>query len=145
MLGTFEFHIYVLARHSSADMSELATRLRRDPTHLSTKGLQVVTPSGRWLPWTARDSKCLIEVASDRDGTVAEGLEVAADILTDHQDYVRQVADMGGTVEVFVRWYPNGDTGDVIDAAVLQKFGALGVKLGFNVYGVPPAVPSRRL
>ena len=46
---------------------------------------------------------------------------------------------MGGTVEVFVRWYPNGDTGDVIDAGVLRKFGALGVKLGFNVYVVPPA------
>ena len=99
MLGTFEFHIYLLARHSSADMSELATRLRRDPVHVSMQGHQVVMPSGRRLPRTARDSRCLIEVASDRDGTVAEGLEAATDILTDHQDYVRQVMTWEGRLK----------------------------------------------
>jgi hypothetical protein len=99
VLGAFEFHVYVLARHSSADMSELATRLRRDAAQLSTQGHQVVTPSGLRLPRTARDSGCLIEIASDRDGTVAEGLEAAADILTDHQDYIRQVNEMEGRLK----------------------------------------------
>lgn len=60
-------------------------------------------------------------------------------MLEPHRAFIEEVRRTGGSVEVFARWYPNGDTGESLSADVLAKLGSLGVSLGFNVYGVDPS------
>jgi hypothetical protein len=139
MLGDFDFSICVIARHSDADMSDLAMRLGRPPVHTSRKGEQIVTPKGRRLTGTYPDSRCLVELASNQDGTLAECVERAAELLEPHRDFFQQVRGIGGSVELFAKWYPNGDTGESFPPELLAKLGSMGLSLGFNVYGVDPS------
>lgn len=137
MLGDFDFHVYVLARHPEADVSELAVRLGQTPKHVSRSGMPIVTPTGVRPGGTYFESRCLVEVASNADGTMAECVFRVASLLEPHREFIDQITK-GGGVEVFVRWYPNGDTGESFPPDVLTKLGSLGVTFGFNVYGIHP-------
>lgn len=137
-MGDFDFQVCVLARHPQADVSELSARLGRVPAHASKRGAVIVTPKGTRPGGIYADSRCLVEFASNEDGTLAECLGAAADALEPHREFIAQLIRNGGEVQVFARWYPNGDTGETLPPYLLRKLGSLGVQLGFNVFGVPP-------
>jgi len=138
LLGDFGFQVCVLAQHADADVSELATLLGRTPTHASRSGMPVTTPAGARPGGLYPDSRCLVEMASNEDGTLVECLGMTVSALEPLRDYIQQLKNSGGEVVVFARWYPNGDTGEALPAELLTRLGALGVELGFNVYGVRP-------
>ena len=129
----------MLARHSHADVSKLAHRLGLQALHLSRKGQAALGRGGRRLPYPASDSRCLVEVATQEHGTLAQGVTTAVTLLEPHRDFIRELSDAGGEVQVFARWYPTGDTGETFPSALLMRLASLGVTFGFNVYGVPPA------
>jgi hypothetical protein len=138
MLGTFEFSVNVLAAHAAADLSGFALAFGGTPRHCSNAGEPIVTPTGARLAGTYATSRCLIELGSQEGGTLSECFERAADLIERQHEAVSRVLNMGGSVELFARWYPDGDTGEVLPPTLLARLGSLGVSLGFNVYGVQP-------
>lgn len=68
MMGDFDFQVCVLARHPEADVSELAVRLGKDPKHVSKRGTPIMTPKGTNPGGTYAESRCLIEMASNKNG-----------------------------------------------------------------------------
>ena len=138
MPSAFEFSVNVLATHSAADLSGFAAAFGRTPRHLGKAGEPIVSPVGNKPGGTYATSRCLIEFSSQEDGTLRECFEQATDSLECQQEAVSHVLKMGGSVELFARWYPNGDTGEVLPPDLLARLGSLGVSLKFNVYGVPP-------
>lgn len=78
-------------------------------------------------------------MASDEDGSLAECVALVVDALEQQREFIEQLKGRGGDVEVFARWYPDGDTGESFPAGLLARLGSLGVRLGFNVYGHSPA------
>lgn len=143
MLGTFTFSVNALAVHATADVSSFASDLGITPDHSRTAGEPIVAPRGHKPGGTYFDSRCLVTLGSHEDGTMRECFEQAAELLERHPEAVRRVIDIGGSVELFARWYPNGDTGEVLPPILLSRLGALGVSVGFNVYGVQQ-MPSER-
>lgn len=71
-----------------------------------------------------------------------ECFERAADLFESYPQAARRVIEIGGSVELIARWYPNGDNGEVLPSALLSRLGALGVSVGLNVYGVQPETPE---
>lgn len=143
MLGLFDFTVYVVALHNTADLTDFAAAFGRTPRHNSKAGEPIVTPSGHRLSGTHVTSRCLIELGSQENGTLEECLTHAVELLERQRDAVGLVLEQGGSIELFARWYPSGDTGEVLPPALLVRLGSLGVSLGFNVYGVPPAPASQ--
>jgi len=138
MLSTFEFSVSVLAIDAAVDLSGFAVAFGRMPSHLSKAGDTIVTPTGHRPGGRYATSRCLIKLGSHEDGTLRECFERATDLLERQREAVNAVLEMGGSVELFARWYPNGDTGEILPSALLARLGCLGVSLGLNVYGVPP-------
>lgn len=143
MLGAFEFSVNILAVHTAADLSDFAAAFGLTPKRLVKAGEPIVTPTGHRPGGTYVSSRCLIELEAQPDWTLRESLERAVDLLERQQAAVGRLLDKGGSVELFARWYPNGDTGEVLPPALLARLGSLGVSLGFNVYGVPP-LPAKK-
>jgi hypothetical protein len=142
MLGSFKFSVSALATHATADLSSFASNLGKTPDHIRIAGEPIVTPNGHAPGGTYFDSRCLVTLGSHQDGTMRECFERAADLFEGHPQAARRVIEIGGSVELFARWYPNGDTGELLPSALLSRIGALGVSVGFNVYGVQPETPE---
>ena len=127
MLGSFPFVISVLAHHPVSDVAEFADLLGLPSAHVRRRG------GGKY-----GSSRCLIELSDNTVGTIADCLRQAIVTLTPHRHYIQRLHASGGYVEVFIRWYPNGDTGESLAPDILRDLAGLGLTLGFNVYGVSP-------
>jgi hypothetical protein len=42
----------------------------------------------------------------------------------------------------YIFWYPNGDTGEVFETALLLKMAELGIDFGLNVYDDRQSAPA---
>lgn len=138
MLGNFDFKVFVMARHPELDVSELSIKLGKPAGHTSVRGMPIVIPAGSRPGGLYPESRCLVELASSKNGTLAECISLAVDMLEPHKTFIDRVRGGGGDIVVFARWYPNGDTGETFPPEMLVKMGSLGVRLGFNVYGHHP-------
>jgi hypothetical protein len=66
----------------------------------------------------------------------------ALDQLAPHRPFFQRIRSQGGTIEFFVGWFFDGDSGDVFDCDLLARMADLKIDLSLNVYG-PESPPSR--
>lgn len=55
-------------------------------------------------------------------------------MLSTHEAHLAEVCRTGGSLNFYVYWYPNGDTGAVFSPELLGKMASLKIALGLNVY-----------
>ena len=66
----------------------------------------------------------------------------ALDQLAPHRPFFHRIRSQGGTVEFFVGWFFDGNSGDVFDCDLLARMADLKIDLSLDVYG-PDAPPSQ--
>ena len=130
----FQYAVSLRVRHPDTEPALIERALGLKATHRWNRGERRVTPNGTWLDGERDDSYCSFNLAQGADGRLVDHVRAAATILLEAKDFLLELTTSGGSSELYVYWYPNGDTGAVFDPALLTELGGLGLALGINVY-----------
>jgi hypothetical protein len=138
MSTAFSYRVSFQIRHPTARAEALSLGLPWEPSNAWTVGEDRVTPAGTRLTGTRRETYCNFPIAEGDDGALAACLSRIVEALSPHADHLAEVCRTGGALSFYVFWYPNGDTGEVFTADLLQKMASLNIALGLNVYDDRP-------
>lgn len=96
--------------------------------------MQRVSPSGKPLG-IADHSYCVFDLEPSKGLSLADALALHANQLLEHKRFLEELKNTGGTVEFFVGWFIERYAGDVFQADLLERMGAIGIDLTLEVYG----------
>ena len=130
----FAYAVSFQIRHPDASCGALAAGLPWTMTAGWTAGEPRVTPTGRPLGGVREESYCSFRIARGEDGQLARCLLKMIGSLEAHRAHLEEVSRTGGRLNVYVFWYPGGDTGETLSAELLGRLASLNVELGINVY-----------
>jgi hypothetical protein len=125
------------------DPAEITSALGIVPTRTWLAGDPRTTPNGTPLEgryhesyWTSGD----LTNGEWPGRSLADSMDGLLDRLVPHQDFFRSVRDANGTVEFFVGWFFEGNSGDIFKCGVLARMADLGIDLSLDIY--PPDQPQ---
>lgn len=130
----FSYHVSFRVKHPTLRPEEIAAELGLTPRYSWAAGDARMTPDTSLLGGIRKESYCTFEMGEGEDGELAPCLRRAAESLGSHRTHLNEMRLSGGSLEFYVFWYPNGDTGDVFPADLLFLIADLGIDLGINVY-----------
>lgn len=134
MAKPFPYSVSFQIRHPVATALDLAAGLPWTMTTGWTAGEPRVTPSGRPLGGVREESYCSFRIARRDDGKLARSISEIMDVLDAHRSHLEEITRTGGRLNIYVFWYPGGDTGETFSADLLGRLASLNVDLGINVY-----------
>jgi Domain of unknown function (DUF4279) len=140
-MNRYRYKISLRVRHPSMDPAEITYSLRFNPSQFWSAGERRASPSdgpleGVWPDtyWTAR----VVEgewPGKDLEAAIAE----LADRLETNKGFFERVRSDGGTVELFVGWFFDGQSGGVFDFGLLARMADLKINLSLDLH--PPDTP----
>lgn len=130
----FDLRVSLRVKHPTLDPSEIAVQLGREPDASWKAGEPRMTPDGSILEGLRKESYCNFPIGAGGDGELAACLRAALDELASKGSFLQEIGATGGSLMFYTYWYPNGDTGEVFGATLLQTMADLGIELGINVY-----------
>jgi hypothetical protein len=134
MSRPFDYDVSLRIRHPSAPAAWLVKGLPWPTKFGWTAGDARMTPKGTLLPGVRRESYSTLDVGAGEDGELVGCLRAVLAQLERHRDHLGAVRESGGSVSLYVFWYPNGDTGAKFDLDLLRQLSDLGIALDINVY-----------
>jgi hypothetical protein len=103
-----------------------------------------MTPTGQRLKGNNRETYWTsgsLVLGSWPGNSLTSALNELLDLLTPRKKLFGRIRAGHGRVEFFVGWYFNGNSGDVIDVAILKRLSDFGIDLSLDIY--PPDKPQR--
>ena len=134
MSNPFEFAVSLRVTHPDIDPAVITDVLGVTPDRCWKVGDPRVTPKGAALEGVYRESHWIAALGNGSDGEIAHCLEQALDRLSRHGTFLTDLRKGGGDLQLFVFWGGNGNTGAVLDAALLGRMAELGIDLRLDVY-----------
>lgn len=132
----FRFKARVRFRHPSMDMGEITTALGLRPSRTWTAGTARTTPAGTVLDGEYRDGHWSSEAYSGSAEDFDEQLHSILHVLESRGAFVEALLASGGRAEILIAIFPGvWSGGPVIERRDLRRMAALGIALGFDVYG----------
>ncbi len=117
--------------HPRLTAAEISSALSLTP-RVARAALQERAPQGLTF-WTA-------VLEHDPAVDLAPFLETVTSRLQKHASFFETLQASNGRAELFVGWFLNGNTGEVLPHALLRAMAALGLDLALDLY--PPDKPS---
>jgi len=137
----YHFRIALRFRHPSIDPEKITEALGIEPKRAWKAGEPRRTPAGTPLKGFNRETYWVADIAAGRwPLELNEAIHESLRRLVRHRSFLHQVRAEGGTVEFFVGWFFENQSGDVLSHQCLALAGDLGVDLSLDVY--PPSQPQ---
>lgn len=135
---SYTYKISLRIRHPSMDPDKITKTLNLIPRRSWQAGLSRTTPKGMPLEGTNPNTYWTSDIAEGQwpDKDLNKAINDLLDKLKSYKDMFQQITDDGGTVEFFVGWYFQGNSGDDFDHVVLGKMSDLKINLSLDIY--PP-------
>jgi hypothetical protein len=143
-MNAYQSKISLRLRHPSLDPSEITSALQLNPSSSGRAGEARTSPSGRQLQGQNQESYWTARLIEDRWPPVGlpDLLGRVLGQLAPHRSFFHEIRSQGGTVELFVGWFFDGNSGDVFDCDLLARMADLKIDLSLDVYG-PDPLPSQ--
>ena len=137
----YHFRISLRVRHPSGDPEEITRALSIEPNRSWSAGETRSTPTGSPLSGVNRDTYWTADICAGRwpleiNGAIHDCLRR----LTRFRSFLHQIRTDGGSVELFIGWFFENQSGDVLSHQCLALAGDLQIDLSFDVY--PPDQPQ---
>jgi hypothetical protein len=144
-MNRYRYKISLRVRHPSMDPAEITCVLRLAPSREWRAGEPRTSPrdqplGGIW-PETYWIARVMEEEWPGKD--LATAIAELLDRLELNRSFLAKVRSEGGTVEFFVGWYFDGNSGDVFECGLLARMADLKINLSLDVY--PPDTTSVNL
>jgi hypothetical protein len=138
----YHFRISLRLRHPSIAPATITEALRIDPKHSWKAGEPRQTPTGTALTGLNRDTYWVAEITAGRwPADVGEAIHGVLRSLIPHRPFLHRLRAEGGTAELFVGWFFENQSGDILTHECLALAGDLQIDLSFDIY--PPEQPQR--
>jgi hypothetical protein len=139
-MNSCQYHISLRVRHPSLDPAEITSALCLNPSRSWRAGDARATPNGTPLEGKYRDSYWTTDLVEGGwpDKELALVLNELLDQLAPNKGFFHRMRTEGGTVEFFVGWFFEGQSGDVLDCDLLARMADLKIGLSLDVYQPEP-------
>jgi hypothetical protein len=146
LANAYRYSVSLRIWHPSSDPQRFTGQLKMHPRRAWRAGEPRTTPKGTPLPginkqtyWTSGD----LVRGSWPKRSLAEALRRLLMRLTRQKSFFRRIRAKGGRIELFVGWYFLGNSGEVLDTALMKQLQSLGIDLSLDVY--PPSQPQSNI
>jgi hypothetical protein len=117
------------------DVEQICDRLGMEPKRKWTAGKKRETPKGSPLIGVNSSTYCSFQLEHPAGVQLADFLDVYSDKLYRHKDFFEELRSTGGSLEYFIGWYSDRNSGQVFNLGLLSKLVALGIELSIDFYG----------
>ena len=135
-LGPDDFKISLRIMHPDRDLAEVCAKLGRVPRPIWKAGDQRRTPKGTALPGTRESSYCAIGFDEASDLDLSAHLDVIVGSLMPHRPALNELCASGGKISLYISLFPAQNSGETIDASIVEKLADLKISIDLDVY--PP-------
>jgi hypothetical protein len=137
----YHFLVSLRVRHPTMDPEQISEVLAIKPKRFWKVGEPRQTPKGTPLAGTNRDTYWTAEIVAGRwPLNVNEAIYDVLKKLVRHRSFLHHIRAEDGVVELFVGWFFENQSGDVLTHQCLALAGDLKIDLSFDIY--PPDQPQ---
>ncbi len=131
----FSFTISLRVRHPTMDPVIIGDALAIEPGISWKAGEPRQTPTGTPLPGVYPDTYWTAKIAAGHwPLNINDAIHKALIDLVHHRPFFHRVRKEGGTVEFFIGWFFENQSGDVLTHQCLALAGDLQIDLSFDIY-----------
>jgi hypothetical protein len=133
----YHFRISLRVHHPRIAPEKVTEALGIEPKHSWTAGEPRETPTGAPLAGSNRETYWTAEIAAGRWPTnINDTIHDTLKNLARYRPFLHDIRSEGGTVELFIGWFFENQSGDVLTHQCLALAGDLQIDLSFDVYSV---------
>ena len=132
-----EIAISIRVRHPALSAQDITGMLNSEPTRGVSVGTNRLSPTGQALEGTYPET-LWIKRLDIQDSSLRNAIETTLAIVESSPDATVNISQGGGRVEFFVGWFVDGNVGDVLPHALLDRIARLHIDLHFDVYAGRP-------
>jgi hypothetical protein len=133
----YHYRISLRVRHPSIAPEKITQAIGIEPKHSWKAGEARRTPTGRPLTGSNQETYWTAEISSGRHPSeINKAIHDGLRSLVPHRLFLHQIRVEGGTVQLFIGWFFDNQSGDVLTHECLALAGDLQIDLSFDVY--PP-------
>jgi len=137
----YRYVISLRLRHPNADPAYFTQQLALTPRSAWQAGSPRRTPTGTKLSGVYKNTYWYAPVLQGRwPQTLNEGLQEVLAQLQPHRLFLRTLRDESGSAELFVGWFFDHQSGEVLSYDVMQMAGDLAIDISLDIY--PPDQPQ---
>ncbi|XLX41717.1 hypothetical protein ACK25U_06850 [Ectopseudomonas mendocina] len=134
-MHSFIFSVSLRFFGLNTDPDIICQQLKLSPKWKQKVGDLRVDPRGQELGGTYDRNYCSFNLADKQAGELHEFLEKTINYLMQYKSTFELVSSSGDRAELFIGWYSQGNTGDILGSSLLRKIGELNIDLALDVYG----------
>jgi hypothetical protein len=137
----YHFRISLRVRHPSMAPEQITEVVEIEPKHSWKAGEARRTPTGAPLTGYNRDTYWTADITAGRwPLNLNEAIHATLKRLVRCRSFLHRIRAEDGTVELFVGWFFENQSGDVLTHQCLALAGDLQVDVAFDIY--PPDQPQ---
>lgn len=129
-----EIRLSLRIKHPSRDLSGVCAALGFKPLNIWKKGDERRTPKGNKIGGLCEDSRCSIDFKLPSRMPLSKQVEAVLLLLTPHRTMLRRLSSTGGAISFYVGWFCDEDTGETLNAHILEQMARLKIALELNIY-----------
>jgi hypothetical protein len=114
---------------------EICGKVRLKVTRRWTAGSKRKTPKGTPLSGVNDLTYCCFDLKHPEKLRLADFLKKCNDRLNRHKDFFEYIRSTGGSLEYFIGWYSDRNSGEIFDLDLLSMLVALKINLSIDFYG----------
>lgn len=131
----YHYSISLRVRHPSVDPDQITEALGIDPERCWKAGEPRQTPTGVPLDGIYKDTYWTTNVVAGRWPVVInDAIHDVLKKLVRYRPFFHQIRSEGGVVELFIGWFFENQSGDILTHQCLALAGDLQIDLSFDVY-----------
>ena len=131
----YHFRISLRVWHPSMAPEKITEAVGIEPKRSWKAGEARQTPKGKPLTGVNRDTYWTGEIAAARwPLSINEATHTALKSLVRYRSFLHHVRAEGGTVQLFIGWFFENQSGDVLTHQCLALAGDLQIDLSFDIY-----------
>jgi hypothetical protein len=131
----FSFRISLRVCHPHVAPEEITEALGSEPKRFWKAGEPRSTPKGTPLAGFNRETYWVADIAKDRwPTTLNAAIQDSLAKLVIHRSFLHGIRADGGRIELFIGWFFENQSGDVLSHECLAMAGDLKIDLSFDIY-----------
>ncbi len=133
-MNPLKYDVSFRVRHPEMDPEHISEELGLKATYKWKAGTGRKTPKGETLKGTHESTYCSFELQHPQKTGLSDLLKQFNNKLYQHRDFIKSIRVTGGSLEYFVGWYSNKDSGEIFDLELLTQLVELGIDLSIEVH-----------
>lgn len=133
-MNSYQYRIAFRVFHPRISGEEICARIGLPVSRKWNVGEQRTTVGGEPLQGMNGRSYCLFYLDFPEISDIAAALQAAVGVLGLRTESLRDLAGTGGTLEFYVVWFAERNSGDVLSWRLLRMLADLSINLAIDIY-----------